>query len=218
MEPIKLDELPDGKNCPKPGCGKREYLTRRSAGRDLSICPNGHSWDAVEVLAQQRKTQQANQEETTGIYDFLRDVKIIPEPARPRNEDSRRAGDIFRSPYTTFVDPLRETPDERRRRQEYDELRRGKFTKTPTIKMSRETLTAMQAMQDTGYFSARETKPDRLLGIPIVLDETIPPGLYVWSVGIEFENPFERFLKAMTKSVAEGFGVSPFPLLTESEI
>lgn len=204
-----IETADDGKNCPKTECGKREYLTRRSAGRTLSICPNGHSWDAIELAAQRQKSQRAKKEESifSESYDFLRNQTIIPEPARQR-QPGERPGEVFRSPHPTFVDPLKDEADSYSRRQleqQYERMRRF-----PTIKLSSETL---KAMQDTGYFSPRETKPDRLLGIPIVLDETIPPGLYVWSVGIEFENPFERFLKAMTKSVAEGFGLNPAVLL-----
>jgi len=205
MHLINLIETGDEKNCPKPGCGKPEYVTRRSAGRTLSICPNGHSWDPIEVVAQRQKHERATKEESifSSNYDFLRQQTIIKEPARPRNDG------VFRSPYPTFVDPLKE--DEslksqyRRHQRELRELE-GLPPATPTIKMSRETLRGMEA---TGYFGPRQSPSERLLGVPIVLDETIPPGLFVWSVGVEFENPFERFLKAMTNEVAKGFGLSP---------
>lgn len=227
MHTLKVITPNDGKNCPQPGCEKREYLTRRHAGRDLSICPNGHSWDAVEVAAQQAKARQANEQEETSNYDFLRDSPITLTPAKPATRDRlldriqenvirhareslepdrRDEPGIFRTPYPTFVDPLREATEQesrdrrRQRDREYEEIR--KFETAPRIRMSLETF---KAMHSTGLFSDSEC--NKLLGVPIIIDATIPPGLYVWSVQVE--NPFERFLKAMTKSVAEGFGLSP---------
>jgi len=46
-------------NCPKPDCGRPESTHRYSAGKKLSICGNGHSWDPVEVGAQKAKAREA---------------------------------------------------------------------------------------------------------------------------------------------------------------
>jgi hypothetical protein len=50
-------------NCPKPNCGRPESTHRWSAGKKLSICGNGHSWDQAEVAAQRAKTREASREE-----------------------------------------------------------------------------------------------------------------------------------------------------------
>lgn len=47
-------------NCPKPDCGRPESSRRNSAGKQLSICGNGHSWDAVEVAEQRAKAKRAD--------------------------------------------------------------------------------------------------------------------------------------------------------------
>lgn len=52
-------------NCPKPDCGRPESTHRYSAGKKLSICGNGHSWDQVEVAAQRRKAEAAKADESS---------------------------------------------------------------------------------------------------------------------------------------------------------
>lgn len=53
----------DPNNCPKPDCGRPESTHRYSAGKKLSICGNGHSWDAQEVAAQRAKVKEADSQE-----------------------------------------------------------------------------------------------------------------------------------------------------------
>jgi hypothetical protein len=50
-------------NCPKPDCGRPESTHRYSAGKRLSICGNGHSWDAQGVADQKRKAKEAEYQE-----------------------------------------------------------------------------------------------------------------------------------------------------------
>jgi hypothetical protein len=46
-------------NCPKPDCGRPESTHRWSAGKRLSICGNGHSWDPKETAEQRAKKLDA---------------------------------------------------------------------------------------------------------------------------------------------------------------
>ena len=46
-------------NCPKQECGRPETASRQHAGKRLSICGNGHSWNPVEVAAQRSKAKAA---------------------------------------------------------------------------------------------------------------------------------------------------------------
>lgn len=55
--------MEDQNNCPKPDCGRPESTHRYSAGKRLSICGNGHSWDAQEVAAQRAKAREAEYSE-----------------------------------------------------------------------------------------------------------------------------------------------------------
>lgn len=50
-------------NCPKPDCGRPESTHRYSAGKRISICGNGHSWDPVELAEQRAKAKAAEHEE-----------------------------------------------------------------------------------------------------------------------------------------------------------
>lgn len=50
-------------NCPKPDCGRPESTHRFSAGKRLSICGNGHSWDAQAIAEQRAKTKAAERQE-----------------------------------------------------------------------------------------------------------------------------------------------------------
>ena len=50
-------------NCPKPDCGRPESTHRYSAGKRLSICGNGHHWDAAEIAAQRVKAREAKAQE-----------------------------------------------------------------------------------------------------------------------------------------------------------
>ena len=50
--------------CPKPTCGKPESTHRWKAGKRLSICGNGHSWNQEEVAAQKAKAEAAQQQES----------------------------------------------------------------------------------------------------------------------------------------------------------
>jgi hypothetical protein len=54
--------------CPKPECGRPKSTSRRAAGRELSICGNGHSWDPIEIREKNRKAEEANREEFTDLY------------------------------------------------------------------------------------------------------------------------------------------------------
>ena len=78
-------------NCPKPECGRPESTHRIKAGKRLSICGNGHSWDAVEVAAQRRKAEEAKASEHY--------VRIGVDTERVTRELER-----FRSPFP-FIDP-----------------------------------------------------------------------------------------------------------------
>lgn len=49
-------------NCPKPTCGKPESTHRWSAGKRLSICGNGHSWNQEEMSEQRAKAEAQRQE------------------------------------------------------------------------------------------------------------------------------------------------------------
>lgn len=55
--------MEDQNNCPKPNCGRPESTHRWSAGKKLSICGNGHSWNAQEVAAQRAKAKEAEYQE-----------------------------------------------------------------------------------------------------------------------------------------------------------
>lgn len=50
-------------NCPKPDCGRPESAHRWSAGKKLSICGNGHHWNAEAVAEQRRKANDAQAQE-----------------------------------------------------------------------------------------------------------------------------------------------------------
>lgn len=67
-------------NCPKPDCGRPESTSRQHAGKRLSICGNGHSWDAQAVAEQRAKAKAAERRE----YD----IKI--EYAAPSPEEIER--------------------------------------------------------------------------------------------------------------------------------
>jgi hypothetical protein len=58
-------------NCPKPNCGRPESTHRYSAGKKLSICGNGHSWDAAEIAAQRAKAREAQSEELKKDYERI---------------------------------------------------------------------------------------------------------------------------------------------------
>jgi len=202
MNLINLIETDETKNCPKPECGKPEYLTRRSAGRTLSICPNGHSWDRIELAAQRQKHERATKEEGifSSEYDFLRQQTIIKEPARPRNDG------VFRSPYTEFVDPLKQ----RRERDEAYEAYRQRLTKTPSIRMSRETFLRMPVV----YPPPPPTANPQMFGLPIVFDETIEPGLIAWTVECNPRSPYEweKFERYIIQKMAVGLSLDPADL------
>ena len=73
--------------CPKPECGRPESTHRWSAGKKLSICGNGHSWDQAEVNAQREKAREAETIELRvfdraatreQIRDYYKDVFGMP--------------------------------------------------------------------------------------------------------------------------------------------
>ena len=71
-------------NCPKPNCGRPESTHRYSAGKKLSICGNGHSWDQVEIAAQRAKARDAQESEFVSIdvgIDAIRERyrKLYPD-------------------------------------------------------------------------------------------------------------------------------------------
>jgi hypothetical protein len=55
--------MEEDNNCPKPNCGRPESTHRYSAGKKLSICANGHSWNQAEIAAQRVKAREAKGEE-----------------------------------------------------------------------------------------------------------------------------------------------------------
>jgi len=55
--------MPEENNCPQSKCGRPESNHRFSAGRRLSICANGHAWDAVKIAVQRATKQAAEQQE-----------------------------------------------------------------------------------------------------------------------------------------------------------
>lgn len=56
VESERVIEMEDNL-CPKPTCGKPESTTRKHAGKTISICDNGHGWDAQEEAAKKAKAQ-----------------------------------------------------------------------------------------------------------------------------------------------------------------
>lgn len=50
-------------NCPKPDCGRPESTHRYSAGKKLSICGNGHTWDQQAIAEQRAKAKEAEYQE-----------------------------------------------------------------------------------------------------------------------------------------------------------
>lgn len=61
--------MAEDNNCPKPACGQPESTHRYSAGKRLSICGNGHSWDAKEIADQRAKAKEAEGGEFKFIVD-----------------------------------------------------------------------------------------------------------------------------------------------------
>lgn len=221
METLRVIVPDDGKNCPKPECGKREYLTRQHAGQTLSICPNGHSWDPIEVKAQQENQRRATDQERN--YDFLRDSPITITPDKPAVRDrllDRIQRDVLRNVRDgIFEEPARRSGDalaDRRYRDQViyptfptgvDPLKETAETKTAeSIRMSRETYLRMPLY----YVNTDDRK--RLFGLPIVFDETLAPGVAVWTV--EYSNPrspyeWESFDRYLIKQIAVGLGLEP---------
>ena len=72
-------------NCPKPDCGRPESNHRYSAGKRLSICGNGHSWDAAELAAQRAKAREAQAQESRGEGGYFGGVVFDPYRIRVRN-------------------------------------------------------------------------------------------------------------------------------------
>jgi hypothetical protein len=70
--------MPEDNNCPKPDCGRPESTHRWSAGKKLSICGNGHSWDQQAITEQRAKARDAED----------REIKI--EYRSPSPEDIKR--------------------------------------------------------------------------------------------------------------------------------
>ena len=54
-------------NCPKPECGRPESTHRWSAGKRLSICGNGHSWNQVEEMKKKQKADEATMGESRAL-------------------------------------------------------------------------------------------------------------------------------------------------------
>ena len=50
-------------NCPRENCKRPESTHRWAAGKKLSICGNGHSWDPEQIRAERAKAQDANKRE-----------------------------------------------------------------------------------------------------------------------------------------------------------
>jgi hypothetical protein len=78
--------------CPKPNCGRPESTSRHHAGKRLSICGNGHSWDQVEIQLQREKAREAKERE--GRPNRIDGVRIGIDAERLRHEYEKRFGPI----------------------------------------------------------------------------------------------------------------------------
>lgn len=81
-------------NCPKPNCGRPESTHRYSAGKKLSICGNGHSWDQAEIAAQRAKAREAETQELPSVFDSAVTIDAIRERYRKLYPDV---------PYSSFT-------------------------------------------------------------------------------------------------------------------
>jgi hypothetical protein len=80
-------------NCPKPDCGRPESTHRYSGGKRLSICGNGHHWDAAEIAAQRAKAREAETHELT--FKPYESVSIGIDAERLRREFEKRYRGTF---------------------------------------------------------------------------------------------------------------------------
>lgn len=84
--------MEEANNCPKPDCGRPESTHRYAAGKKLSICGNGHTWDQAAIAAQRAKAREADTEELTfKPHDHIR---IGIDAERLRREYEKRFGPI----------------------------------------------------------------------------------------------------------------------------
>jgi hypothetical protein len=74
-------------NCPKPDCGRPESTHRYSAGKKLSICGNGHSWDQAEIAAQRAKGRDADTQEVTSAPSERLRINVDMDKLRRQFED-----------------------------------------------------------------------------------------------------------------------------------
>jgi hypothetical protein len=88
--------MEDQNNCPNPGCGRPESTHRWSAGKKLSICGNGHSWDAQAIADQRAKAKAAERQE----------IKIkYREPSHEEIERMKRR--LLDSPFLPSGNPFK---------------------------------------------------------------------------------------------------------------
>ena len=80
-------------NCPKPDCGRPESTHRYSAGKKLSICGNGHSWDQAEIQAQRAKAREAEAREFGQVFDAGVGIDVLREHYRLRGGPIIRESD-----------------------------------------------------------------------------------------------------------------------------
>lgn len=78
-------------NCPKPNCGRPESTHRYAAGKKLSICGNGHSWDQAEIAARRANAREAEARESKP--EFIIDHEEVTR--RMRDFERRIRGHIF---------------------------------------------------------------------------------------------------------------------------
>jgi hypothetical protein len=69
--------MEDTNICPKPDCGRPESTHRYSAGKRLSICGNGHSWDQEAISAQRAKAREAEAQESLEVFDSALSAEAV---------------------------------------------------------------------------------------------------------------------------------------------
>lgn len=75
FERISMAQQDEEITCPKPACtSPKESVTRRHAGRTISICGNGHSFDKDEIRQQRSKAEAANRQENFSLSEGLKGI------------------------------------------------------------------------------------------------------------------------------------------------
>lgn len=80
----------DEDKCPKPSCGRPESAHRFSAGKRLSICGNGHSWNKEEIREHNRKAREAAEEERKPLLSPIFDEELFRKQIVRSREQLRK--------------------------------------------------------------------------------------------------------------------------------